>query len=76
LTRAGPDLTALPTVAGARKPGTPGAAYVRESLVAPQAFVVQGYAGSSTSPAMPALRLTEAEVEALVAYLLSPETGR
>ena len=71
----GPNLTGLPAVAGTRKPGMPAADYVRESLVEPQAYVVPGYGSRPNdpgAPAMPKLALTPPEVEALVAFLLSP----
>lgn len=64
----GPDLGALPTVAGARMPGVSAEAYVRESIREPRAFVVPGYADL----AMPQLGLTDAEIDAVVAFLLAP----
>jgi cytochrome c oxidase subunit 2 len=77
--RIGPDLTGMAAAAGARKPGMDAEAYVRESLVQPQAFVVPGYGGSGNSPGnpqMPVLPLTEADVDALVAFLLAPGAAR
>jgi mono/diheme cytochrome c family protein len=71
----GPDLTALPLVAGSRKAGLAAPDYVRESLVEPQAFVVPGYAGRANDPGappMPRLPLTPSEIDALVAFLLTP----
>ncbi|HEX2037814.1 MAG TPA: cytochrome c [Chloroflexota bacterium] len=71
----GPNLTGLPAVAGTRRPGLSATQYVRESLVAPQAFVVPGYAASATNPgnpAMPRLPLSESEIDTLVSFLLSP----
>lgn len=64
----GPDLRALPTVAGARVPGLSAEAYLRESIREPQAFVVPGY----THVDMPQLGLTNAEIDAVVALLLWP----
>jgi cytochrome c oxidase subunit 2 len=41
-------------------------AYLRESILAPNAKIVQGF-----TPIMPQFRLTDAEVEALIAYIKS-----
>jgi mono/diheme cytochrome c family protein len=55
--------------AGDRKPGLSAAEYVRESIVDPQAFISPEF--THTGPvAMPSLNLTDAEIDALVAYLL------
>lgn len=62
----GPDLTDLARRAGDRVAGLDPAAYVRQSIRDPQAFVVPGYEGI----AMPALPLSNAELEAVVEYLL------
>ncbi len=62
----GPDLTALAERAGARVSGLDAAAYVRQSIRVPSAFIVPGYAAVS----MPDLRLTDDEIDALVAFLL------
>jgi mono/diheme cytochrome c family protein len=67
----GPDLTALPTVSATRKPGLSAEGYVRESLASPQAFVVPGF-----GPQMPLLSLSEAETQALIAFLLAPREAR
>ena len=70
-----PDLTRLGAMAATRKPGMSAERYVRESIVAPQAFVVPGYSGVSGdpgNPAMPLVPASEAELDALVAFLLSP----
>ena len=66
-----PDLVDAAAWAGTRIPGTSAEDYLRQSIVDPQAF---------TSPAadtwweMPTLALSDAELDALVAYLL--DTGR
>ncbi len=65
----GPDLRLLPLVAAHRVAGLDGPAYVRQSIREPQAFVVPGYAPSDNA-LMPALPLSPAEIDALVAYLL------
>jgi len=49
-------------------PGLSAEAYVRESIREPGAFVVPGYAGME----MPQLGLTDAEIDAVVAILLTP----
>jgi cytochrome c1 len=69
--RAGPDLRLLPAVAARRVPGLDAAAYVRQSLGDPGAFLApteEGIVGLT----MPRIALTAAEVDALVAYLLAP----
>ena len=56
--------------AGTRRQGTSGAGYLTESIVAPQAFIsprFEGGAGPTTG--MPQLRISPAEVDALVEYL-------
>jgi hypothetical protein len=40
--------------------------YVRQSLLQPQAFLVEGYSGE-----MPTLALSSNEIEMLIEYLLS-----
>jgi hypothetical protein len=75
----GPDLSAVRAVAATRRPGLSAEAYVRESLVEPQAYVVPGYGASPTnpgSPAMPKLALAREEVESLIAFLLADPAGR
>jgi cytochrome c oxidase subunit 2 len=66
----GPALIALRDRAGERVPGLGAEAYVRESVLDPQAYVVPGFGESFTR--MPSLAVTEAELDALVAYLLGP----
>lgn len=75
----GPDLTVRSAVcevcglaarAATRREGMSAEAYVRESLHTPSAFVVPGYGGTAR---MPDLRLSEAEIDALAAFLLAPE---
>lgn len=64
----GPDLSGLAAVADSRRPGMSAEAYVRESIREPQAFIAPGFGGRFVE--MPALPLTDAEVEALVSFLL------
>jgi cytochrome c oxidase subunit 2 len=62
----GPDLTDLAARAGSRVPGLDAESYVRQSVLEPQAFTVQGF-----GPLMPTLPLTDPELDALVEFLLS-----
>jgi mono/diheme cytochrome c family protein len=61
-----PELSALPQVAPLRRPGMSADAYVRESIRSPQAFRVPGF----TDIDMPALPVSDAELDTLVAFLL------
>jgi hypothetical protein len=61
-----PELSALPQVAAVRRPGLSADAYVRESIRQPQAFRVPGF----TDIEMPALPLSDEELDTLVAFLL------
>ena len=61
----GPDLTGLASRAADRKPGTSAAAYVRESLRSPSAFLVPSF-----QVVMPDLGLSDEEIGALSAFLL------
>jgi cytochrome c oxidase subunit 2 len=65
----GPDLNELARVAEDRAPGKSAEDYVRESIVDPPAFVVEGYAGD-TMPANFDDQLTREEIDTLVQYLL------
>ena len=62
----GPDLAALPTNAARRVEGLDAEAYVRQSIREPQAFQVAGF----TTVEMPTLAVSDAELDALVHYLL------
>jgi cytochrome c oxidase subunit 4 len=65
----GPNLTHIGSTAGEHKPGFSTEQYIRESIENPGAFVVEGF-----PPAMPAnirQNMTDAEFEALVAFLLA-----
>jgi cytochrome c oxidase subunit 4 len=67
----GPELTHIGTVAGTRKPGLSAEAYIRESIVNPTGFVVEGF-----TPIMPPnirSQLSDAEFEGLVQFLLAQE---
>lgn len=66
----GPDLTNLAARAGDRVPGLDAEAYVRQSIRQPEAFVAPPFQGVR----MPTLALSDAEMDALAAYLLGEET--
>ena len=63
----GPNLTHLSDVAGNRVTGMSATAYVTQSIRQPQAFTVDGFGVG----VMPTFELSDAEVEALVGFLLS-----
>jgi cytochrome c oxidase subunit 2 len=74
----GPDLNQLSGVAQDREPGTSAEDYVKESIVDPPAFVVEGYSGD-TMPGNFDDQLTPEEIDTLVKYLLGlsqTETGQ
>ena len=77
----GPDLTQLRAAAATRRPGLSAEAYVRESVLEPQAYFAPGYPGSASgvsspgSPQMPKLAVGESELDALVAFLLGAQPG-
>ena len=62
----GPDLTDLADRAGDRVEGLSAEEYVRQSVLDPQAYIVIGYGEQ-----MPVLPIDTAELDALVAFLLS-----
>jgi mono/diheme cytochrome c family protein len=70
----GPDLTPLPQVARTRWAGVGAEEYVRESIVAPDAYLVPGFGGVGGTR-MPSIALSDADVQALVAFLLTPGGG-
>jgi mono/diheme cytochrome c family protein len=62
----GPDLTALADRAGDRVEGLSAEEYVRQSVLDPQTYIVDGYGEQ-----MPVLPVDDAELNALVEFLLS-----
>ncbi|HET8567742.1 MAG TPA: hypothetical protein VFM93_01995 [Candidatus Limnocylindria bacterium] len=64
-----PDLSKTRDVAAARKPGLTADGYVRESILAPSAFIVPG---TERFLGMPVLGLSEAEVDEILRVLLGP----
>jgi mono/diheme cytochrome c family protein len=67
----GPDLAGVGGRAGARKPGTPGKAYLVEALIQPGAYVVEGFPNIMPDVSRPPIGLNRSEVWAAVAYLQS-----
>lgn len=65
----GPDLRKSVAAAASRKPGTDAEAYLLESLIEPEAFLVPGYPKIMPSARKPPANLSMAEVKAVVAYL-------
>lgn len=66
----GPSLGAIAEVAGSRVPGRTAEEYLRQSILDPDAFVVDGYRPGQMLPVYEE-RLTAEEIEALVSYLLT-----
>ena len=66
----GPNLSHIATDAATRKPGMDAEAYIRESLLDPQTYLVAGY-----GPLMPSFRgtLSDEEIDNVVAYLLTKQ---
>lgn len=64
----GPNLSQIATVGAERRPGMDAAAYIHESLVQPQAYLVSGY-----GPLMPSFQgtLTPQEIDQVTAFLLT-----
>lgn len=67
--RGGPPLEHAGTIAGTRREGLDAAGYLRESLEDPGAYLVRGYADAM--PRGLTRRLSAADADALIAYLLS-----
>jgi mono/diheme cytochrome c family protein len=64
----GPELTSLEVAAATRRPGMSAEEYVRESIRTPGAFIA-----ANATTTMPDLGLSDAEIEALTAFLLAPD---
>lgn len=68
--RSGPELTRAAEVASERRPTDPDG-YLRESVLEPGAFLVPGY--TDVMPRGLTMRLSQADLDALIAYLASLE---
>jgi len=66
----GPSLATVGTEAGNRVAATSAVDYLRESIVAPDAHIVEGFASGLMPPAY-GDELTEQQVTDLVAFLLT-----
>jgi mono/diheme cytochrome c family protein len=66
-----PDLGGIGARAGKTKPGMSAKAYIIESLLQPQAYVVEGYPPIMPAVDKPPIALNRSEVWALVAFLES-----
>ena len=66
----GPSIAGIAGRAGTRQPGVSAEDYLRKSITNPAAFVVDGFDGDRM-PADWSEVLTAAEIDALVAYLLT-----
>jgi mono/diheme cytochrome c family protein len=67
----GPDLRQAAGKAASRKPGLAAEAYLIESMVEPDAYLVEGYPKMMPSAVRPPASLSMAEVKAVVAYMQS-----
>ena len=66
-----PDLAGVGARAAKTKPGMTAKAYLLESLIAPQAYVVEGYPPIMPAVDKPPIALNRSEVWALIAFLES-----
>jgi mono/diheme cytochrome c family protein len=66
----GPSLAAVSGVAGRRVPGKSAEAYLRESVVDPDAYVVEGF-GPGIMPSTYVTQLSDEQIADLVAYLMT-----
>jgi mono/diheme cytochrome c family protein len=66
----GPNLSQIATTAANERPGGNAEAYLRESMLNPQAFLVPGY-----GPLMPSFQgtLTPQEIDQVIAYLMTKQ---
>jgi cytochrome c2 len=70
----GPSLMYIEDVAGTRILGYTAEEYLYESIVDPEAYIVDGFP-ENIEPQDFATRFTEEEIDALIAYLLVPSSG-
>lgn len=75
---AGPSLANATSWAGTRVEGMTAEEYVAQSIRTPTAFISPAYSGSAGGPGegqMPLLQLSDAEIDAIVTYLLASSAG-
>jgi nitric oxide reductase subunit C len=70
VTLVGPSLANVGATAGTTEPGMSAEAFLRESLVDPNAYLASGF-GPNIMPATYGTQLTEKQIDDLVAYLMS-----
>ncbi|MGD2101982.1 MAG: hydrogenase iron-sulfur subunit [Acidimicrobiia bacterium] len=68
--RVGPNLSAVALVAGSRVQGLDAGQYLRQSILEPDAYVVEGFPSGQMLDIYEET-LTEADIDALVAYLMT-----
>lgn len=68
----GPSLHGIASVAGSRVPGQSAEEYLRESIVDPDAYIVEGYQSGIMARTYDQL-LTPEQIDSLVAYMLTLE---
>jgi mono/diheme cytochrome c family protein/heme/copper-type cytochrome/quinol oxidase subunit 4 len=66
----GPELTNVAAVAGSRVAGQSAEDYLKESIVTPDAFTVEGFQAGLMQATMAGIQLTDDDVDSLVMYLL------
>lgn len=64
----GPSMAGIGAVAGDRVDGMDAETYLRQSIVEPNAYIVEGYE-DDVMPGDYVLHLTDAQIEALVGYM-------
>lgn len=65
-----PNLSDAASFAGERKPGMSAEEYLAESIRVPNAFLSPAFQPNGPTTSMPTLNVSDAEVDALVSYLL------
>jgi mono/diheme cytochrome c family protein len=66
-----PNLSNAASFAGDRRPGMSAEKYLTESIRVPSAFISPAFRPNGPTTSMPTLNLSDAEVAALVSYLLA-----
>lgn len=68
----GPSLAGIGTVAGDRVPGLSAAEYLRQSILEPDAFIVEGFRSGQMLPIYDE-QLSSEEIDSLVEFMLTLE---